>query len=124
VDVTLVSGTAAGIRSDYLKLLVTQLQNQDPLDPMSNNEMTSQLSSMTQLERLESMDRTFQQVLLSARVSEAVGMIGKEVGFYEKGKLGITEGRVESVHTVGGEVMLKVGNEKGVWLDDVRTIKN
>jgi len=34
------------IRDTYLKLLITQLQNQNPLDPMDNSEMASQLAQL------------------------------------------------------------------------------
>jgi len=40
----------------FLKLLVTQLQNQDPLDPMDNTEFVAQLAQFRQLESLASLD--------------------------------------------------------------------
>lgn len=39
-------------RDDFLKLLVTQLQHQDPLNPIDNHEFVAQTAQFTQLEQL------------------------------------------------------------------------
>ncbi|MCH8217810.1 MAG: hypothetical protein IH892_13685, partial [Planctomycetes bacterium] len=57
------SPTTSDIKTDYMKLLVTQLQNQNPLDPMSNSDLTAQLTQFSQLEQLEAMGRSFDGVL-------------------------------------------------------------
>ncbi|MHC4424212.1 MAG: flagellar hook capping FlgD N-terminal domain-containing protein, partial [Planctomycetota bacterium] len=51
---SLVSSTASAsdIQMDYMKLLITQLQNQNPLEPLSNNEMASQLAQFSSLQQL------------------------------------------------------------------------
>ncbi len=41
--------SSSKIQTDYMKLLVTQLQNQNPLEPLDNNEMASQLAQFSQL---------------------------------------------------------------------------
>jgi|WetSurMetagenome_2_1015567.scaffolds.fasta_scaffold1732967_2 flagellar basal-body rod modification protein FlgD len=43
--------------NEFLKLLVTQLQNQDPLNPMKNEEFVSQLATFTSLEQLISINK-------------------------------------------------------------------
>ena len=48
--------TASEIQMDYMKLLVVQLQNQNPLEPLNNNEMASQLAQFSQLSQLETMN--------------------------------------------------------------------
>jgi flagellar basal-body rod modification protein FlgD len=58
-----VTATASDIQMDYMKLLVTQLQNQNPLEPLDNNEMASQLAQFSQLQQLETMSSSFVQVL-------------------------------------------------------------
>lgn len=116
-------GSAEKIRTDYMLLLVTQLQNQNPLDPMSNDQMASQLAQLSQLAHLESLDTTFQKALFSARVNEATGIIDKEVTFFpEDGDEAVT-GRVESVNMIDGEVLVKVGGY-AVELDRVLSISN
>ncbi len=43
--------------SEFLKLLVTQLQNQDPLDPMDNSQFLTQLATFSSMEQLISINQ-------------------------------------------------------------------
>jgi flagellar basal-body rod modification protein FlgD len=72
---SLVSSTASAsdIQMDYMKLLITQLQNQNPLEPLSNNEMASQLAQFSSLQQLESMSSSFADVLVTINRSYAAG---------------------------------------------------
>ena len=56
---------SSDIKMDYMKLLVAELQNQNPLEPMDNNEMASQLSQFSMLEQMESMNSNFAKTLES-----------------------------------------------------------
>ena len=69
-------------KDDFLKLFVAQLQNQNPLDPMSNEDFSSQLAMFTQVEELENLNSSMQEMInfqASTISALAVGMIGKEV---------------------------------------------
>lgn len=44
----------------FLKLLVTQLNNQDPLNPLDNAELTSQLAQMSTVSGIEKLNTAFQ----------------------------------------------------------------
>ena len=114
-------GSASNIRSDYLNLLVAQLKNQNPLEPMDNNEMASQLAQLSQLEQLENMNGSFAEVLQGQQASLASSWIGKEVGFLPSGTTEALRGRVESVAKVDGSVLLNVGNY-AVDLDEIAWI--
>jgi len=115
--------SASGIRTDYLKLLVTQLRNQNPLEPMDNNEMASQLAQMSQLEQLENMNTSFGQVLQSQKNCQAVELIGKEIGFYQPGDIDIRTGVVDGVQTIDGEAKVIVGDQ-AVALDEIQYVRN
>jgi len=68
----------------FLKLLTTQLQNQDPLDPMDNNEMTNQLVAFANVEQQISQNRNLEQMITllnSQSAASAVAYIGKDVQF-------------------------------------------
>jgi len=98
------------IRMDYMNLLIAQLRNQNPLEPMNNSEMTAQLTAMGQLEQLENMSSAFQDVLLATERGQAASMIGKQVSFIADAARGATAGRVEGVEVVGDQVRLRIGN--------------
>ena len=93
--------SATSIQMDYMKLLIAQLQNQNPLEPLDNNEMASQLAQFSQLQQLESMNSSFSEVLSLTNRSYANSLLGKNVTFYAEDETTDTlekmVGRVESV---------------------------
>ena len=52
-------------KDDFLKLLLTQMQNQDPLNPMDNTEFLSQLSQFSQLEQIYNVNQNIQDLAAS-----------------------------------------------------------
>ncbi|NKE66181.1 flagellar hook assembly protein FlgD [Ramlibacter sp. RBP-2] len=64
----------------FLKLLVTQLKNQDPLNPMENAQLTSQLAQMSTVSGIEKMNATLQTMLAQSgagQMMQAAGMVGR-----------------------------------------------
>ena len=118
-----IGGTSADIRSDYLTLLVTQLKNQDPLEPISNNEMVAQLAQFSQLEQLENMSGTFRQVLMAEQLKQATDLIGKEISFRSADAAENVTGRVDSVSLIEDGVVVHVG-EYSVEPGQILTIRN
>ena len=119
-------GTASDLQMDYMKLLITQLQNQNPLEPLNNNEMASQLAQFSSLQQLESMNSTFAQVLDIANHTYANSLIGKEVSFLgetPEGTVDILRGVVEQVYKKNGENFLIVGDYV-LGLKDIISVKN
>ena len=127
MDPVSATNTASNIQMDYMKLLITQLQNQNPLEPLDNNEMASQLAQFSQLQQLESMNTSFAKVLATTELTYANSLIGKEVSFIaetETGATDITSGIVEQVYNnVDGEIFLRVGDYM-FGLENVITVKN
>jgi len=119
--------TASNIQMDYMKLLVAQLQNQNPLEPLDNNEMASQLAQFSQLEQLELMNSNFARILTGIEHTYANSLIDKEVSFIaetETGTRDIISGIVEQVYNnVNGEIFLVVGSYT-LGLEDVISVKN
>lgn len=56
-------GSSALGKDDFLRLLVTQLANQDPLNPMDNQQFSSQLAQFSSLEQLENMNAALESSL-------------------------------------------------------------
>ena len=118
--------SAGDIRMDYMKLLVTQLQNQNPLEPLDNNEMAAQLAQFSELEQLENMNASFGRVLDSVQQSYASSLIGKDVSFETQAADGSMETKTGEVEEVimgdDGDITLVVDGQN-VRLADVTAIR-
>jgi len=69
-------------KDDFLKLLVTQLQNQDPLNPTDSTEFVSQLAQFSSLEQLSNVNENLKVVQLfdqSINNAQAVNFVGKTI---------------------------------------------
>lgn len=68
--------------TDFMNLLVTELQNQDPLEPMSTTEMSSQISQMTMNEQLTEMAASLdEQLRMSQSINNTamLALVGRDV---------------------------------------------
>lgn len=66
----------------FMTLLVTQMKNQDPLNPMDNAQMTSQLAQLSTVSGIEKLNDTMQTMINSVQASQAfqaAGMLGRSV---------------------------------------------
>jgi flagellar basal-body rod modification protein FlgD len=112
---------------DYMKLLVTELQNQNPLEPMDNNQMAAQLAQFSQLQQLEGMNSNFASVLAVTEKSYANSLIGKQVSFSVRNEYGENElitGTVDEVNIDNdGKIQLTVG-DKTTELKDILSVTN
>lgn len=66
-------------KDDFLKLLITQLSNQDPTSPMENTEFISQMAQFSSLEQMTNMSASFEKMSAFINSSEAVSTLGKTV---------------------------------------------
>ncbi len=85
---------------DFLTLFLTQLQNQDPLDPMNTSELTSQTCAYSQLEQQVNTNTYLQELLqyqASVNNSQAVSLIGNDV---------LTESSTVSISGVNADDMV------------------
>ncbi|MCL7462236.1 flagellar hook assembly protein FlgD [Pseudomonas sp. NW5] len=74
--------TSEDLRSNFMTMLVTQLQNQDPLKPMENAELTSQLAQLNTLSGIEELNTTLKLItgqIDTAQTMQAAAMIGRGV---------------------------------------------
>ena len=104
----------------FLKLMVTQLQNQDPLNPTDNNEILQQISSMQQINASGKLATTLDSVLLGQNISSASSMVGKTIkGLDDKGNA--VNGVVEKVTITNSIPYLHIGTNQ-VRLSNVSEI--
>lgn len=74
--------TADEMQTRFLNLLVTQLKNQDPLNPMDNAQMTTQLSQISTVSGIEKLNATLEKLLSSyagSQQMQAAAIVGKTV---------------------------------------------
>jgi flagellar hook assembly protein FlgD len=122
--------SASQLQVDYMNLLVTQLKYQNPLEPLSSNDMTAQLAQFSQLQQLELVNTNLEGVtsnfaaaLNSTNRSYATGLLGKTVTFFaeneQTGQLEEMEGLVDSIFNDPdtGESLLGVNVGEG---EDIR----
>jgi flagellar hook assembly protein FlgD len=122
-SVSAVGSSASDIRTDFMKLFVTQLQHQDPMEPLDNGELATQLAQLSSLEQLENMGGTFRDVLASQQRLQAMTMIGKEIEFTPQGRTDVFVGRVDSVKVYDEGTRLTVGQFE-IDLEAVQSVRN
>lgn len=74
-----VTGVASSEQSDrFLKLLVAQMKNQDPLNPLDNAQVTTQMAQISTVTGIEKLNQTL-QAFTQVQAFQAVGMVGHSV---------------------------------------------
>lgn len=99
-------------KDDFLKILITQLQNQDPLNPMEDREFISQMATFSSLEQMTNMNQTlteFTSLLKQNSLIQYSELIGKQV-HYTDDQGNEQTSIVQSVRFNGSEVLLELQN--------------
>ncbi len=95
--------------NDFTKMLVTELQNQDPTQPMTNSDLMNQVSQIQSIESNQQLTSTLQSVALGQSIASAGNLIGRTVtGTDNKGNS--VTGTVSSASISNGSAILNVGN--------------
>jgi flagellar basal-body rod modification protein FlgD len=106
---------------DFINMMVTQLQNQDPLEPAKNSELLAQMSQIGQLQTATAMQDTLKGLVLQNSLGAAGNLIGKIVeGLDDHGEP--MQGLVTAVRVEKDEVMLELDNGKSLKLARVTSI--
>lgn len=94
---------------DFLKLLLAQMQNQDPLKPIDSTEYVSQLATFSNVEQGIKQNAKLDQILITSNLSQAGNAIGKVVTSAD----GTISGVVRSVRIddLGATALLANGKE-------------
>lgn len=99
---------------DFLKLMIAELQNQDPLNPMDNDELVAQISQIREVGATEKLTQTLDSVLLGQNISSATNLIGAEIDAISDDNQRVT-GVVERVSVAEGQPKLHLDlNPKAV----------
>ncbi|RBH50825.1 flagellar hook capping protein, partial [Pseudomonas sp. MWU13-2860] len=77
-----VGSSATDIQNNFLKLFVAQLRSQDPMNPMDNSQMTSQMAQISQVGGIQQLNQSMQALVGAQAASQSLmasSMIGKKV---------------------------------------------
>ncbi|WP_340607650.1 flagellar hook assembly protein FlgD [Xenorhabdus bharatensis] len=118
------------IKDNFLNLLVAQLKNQDPTNPMQNNELTTQLAQISTVEGIEKLNKSLGAVIGQMEGNQAMQttqLIGRKVMIPgDKILTGSSEDKGISVSTFGFElarpaehVKVTIRNKNGVVVREI-----
>jgi flagellar basal-body rod modification protein FlgD len=106
---------------DFIKMMITQLQYQDPMDPAKNQELLAQMSQIGQLQSNTAMQETLKGITLQNQIGSAGNMIGKMVqGLDDHGEE--IEGLVTSVRIQDQKVFLELDNGRTLPMERVTAV--
>jgi len=117
---------------DFIKMMITQLQNQDPLEPAKNGELLQQMSQIGSLQASETtqssikdLTTSFQDALkgigLQTQLGSASSLIGKSVKGTDANS-NVIQGLVTSIRVKDNEVSLELDNGKTLLMAKVSQI--
>lgn len=95
------SKSALADQDTFLKLLIAQLKNQDPLDPIKDQDFIAQLAQFTSVEKLTSIEKALQGSSQNSLISQAVGLVGKTVSVVDPETGDTLTGTVTQVTLLG-----------------------
>jgi len=105
-------------KEEFLKILIAQLQNQDPLSPVDDKEFIAQLAQFSTLEQMQNMSYDF-------NVMRGMDLIGRtvyaEVYNDITGQLVPVAGEVDSAIFSNGKLYLTIG-DINITLDDIKMV--
>jgi flagellar basal-body rod modification protein FlgD len=107
--------------NDFINMMVTQLQNQDPLSPESDSDLMSQMSQIGQLQTSTQLQSTLTTLGLQTNLAAAGNLIGKTVQGLDASGAQQT-GIVDSVKVVNSAVSLELDNGAELSMSNVTSI--
>ncbi len=112
VSQTEVAGAQATVGlDDFLQIFLTQLNFQDPLEPVDNREFLAQLAQFSSIELANRSNENTEALLDVSSLSQSIGLLGKQVNAQIES--GFLTGTVTAMRLVGGQPQLSITNSDG-----------
>jgi len=95
--------TAKEASERFLKLLVTQLQNQDPMNPVDNAQMTSQMAQISTVSGIEKLNTTVEKLngqFVQMQAVQGAGLVGKNV-LIRGDRMSVVDGMPQATFEIG-----------------------
>ena len=96
---------------DFLKLLTSQLQYQDPLEPVKDTEFVAQMASFSSLDQMSALNKNFESFMQGQMNHSVQNYLGKVVTIKGENGTETAPGLVTAVTNKGGEMKLTIGNK-------------
>ncbi|QDU62580.1 Basal-body rod modification protein FlgD [Planctomycetes bacterium Pan216] len=95
---------------DFMQILIAELSNQDPLEPMDNEQILNQVQAINEVNATQSLVETLGNLSLSQGLGSASNLIGKEITA-EVGGVEVS-GIVDRAEVEDGEVFVSFGDQR------------
>jgi flagellar basal-body rod modification protein FlgD len=105
----------------FLQLLTTQLQNQDPLNPMDDTQSVAELAQFSTLQSMDSVASSFSAFQSNFSVMQSAGLLGKEVSAIStdaSGNQTTVQGTISSINVINGIPEFTLTGSNGSLLTD------
>ena len=95
-------------KDDFLRILITQLQHQDPIAPVEDKEFIAQMAQFSSLEQITNLSAQFSELSQTLSAGQSLQLLGKEVELNNNGTT--VSGVIDSV-TVGNNPKIIVNDQ-------------
>jgi flagellar basal-body rod modification protein FlgD len=109
-------------KDDFLKLLVAQLQHQDPLSPSDDQQWIGQMAAFSQLEQVSNTAATTQKIVETLNMNGTLSLIGHSVTYLDESGASHS-GVVQTVDVAGGKASLTVDGVAGIDAGTVTQVR-
>ncbi|MGM0499768.1 MAG: flagellar hook capping FlgD N-terminal domain-containing protein [Bacillota bacterium] len=106
----------------FFELLITQLQNQDPLNPMEDRDFIAQMAEFSSLEKTEKLYTLLEDKLSSNQVIQNSNLIGKEITANVEGVQ--LKGVVDAVKSSDDKVLAVLDSGSEIDISNITQVKN
>ena len=109
-------------KDTFMKLLVAQMSNQNPMEPTDDKEMIAQMTQFSTLEQITNMATESTKSATASQMSQAVNLLGRTVTYLDTDGNKQT-GTVDQVSMVNGAPNLTVGGNDGVTTSQITQVR-
>ncbi|MFZ6778063.1 flagellar hook assembly protein FlgD [Undibacterium sp. Ji83W] len=102
---------------DFLKILLTQLNYQDPMKPMDNQQFMAQMAQFTTLQQTQQLNTNIEHLINNQASLQSVGLIGRTVDIATQ--TGTLTGVVAGLSLSGDSPMLTLTTTSGLKIDNI-----
>lgn len=108
------NSSSSDTSSDFMALLLAQMRNQSPWDPMNDSEMISQMAQLNSVEELKKINTNLEELKSTMNFLSTTSMIGKYASYVkvtDSEEAAVESGKITAVASDGEKIFVTVGDE-------------